>query len=144
MVGANKGYLKTSVGAKRLRFVKNGYDAADESVPPNKVIFDSQDIGSLAILETGTYSWSNFPALSIPMTKVRTWSYGFVPVCVFHWRMNELWKRNALYVEESGYQQLVKPALDGLYVQFNVTNFATYTGTVTLHWTALALDARAS
>ncbi|RWE78803.1 hypothetical protein [Mesorhizobium sp.] len=139
MVGANRGYIKTSGSAKRLRFVKPGYDATDESVPPNKVIFDSNNIATAAILETGSQTWSHFT--NVPLTRVSAWDYGFVPLCIIHWQYNETWKRNTLTTAEDTYPRLVKSTLDGLYAQFTIfgTNFSGY---ITMHWTALAIDAR--
>jgi hypothetical protein len=139
MVGMNKGYLKTSGGAKRLRFVKDGYDATDESVPPNKVIFDSNNIATVAILETGSYTWSNFT--NSGLTKVSTWDYGFVPLCIIHWQYNEVWRRPALTTTESSYPRFVKSALDGLYTQFSPID-SLFGGYIVMHWTALAIDAR--
>lgn len=136
---ANRGYLKNSGASKRLRFVKSGYDATDESVPNNKVIFDSNNIGTVAILETGQVSWSNFTYVA--MTRVRAWDYGFVPLCLLQWNQNETWFRNALYTTESTYPRIVKSALDGLYVQFTMFD-SNYAGTITLSWTALSIDAR--
>lgn len=49
-----KGFLKTS-GTSRLRFVESGYDANNMSVPDNKVIFDSDDIGNLSIYRQGEW-----------------------------------------------------------------------------------------
>lgn len=81
-----RGYLKDSGGSKRLRFVMPGYDANDENVPPNKVIFDSDNIGTLSILHSGSYTW---PASSNTDAWVRIASWSplpFVPLCHFLFR----------------------------------------------------------
>lgn len=46
---ANRGFIKDIGGAKRMRFVRPGYDANDMGVPPNQVIFDSENIGALSV-----------------------------------------------------------------------------------------------
>lgn len=50
----SRGFLKDVGGKKRLRFVKDGYDANDLSVPLNKVIFDSEIEGCLATYRAGS------------------------------------------------------------------------------------------
>lgn len=50
---ANRGFIKDVGGSKRMRFVRAGYDANDMSVPPNQVIFDSQNIGALSVHTSG-------------------------------------------------------------------------------------------
>lgn len=81
-----RGYLKDSGGAKRLRFVMPGYDADDENVPPNKVIFDSNNIGTLSILHSGVYSWDG-SAASQQWVTIATWpALSFVPLCHFLYR----------------------------------------------------------
>lgn len=84
-----RGYLRDSGASKRLRFVKTGYDADDESVPPNKVIFDSNSLGTLSVLEVGEKVWTTSlgtgpdPLNSGAMETIRTWDYGFTPLCTF-------------------------------------------------------------
>ncbi|MCO6386246.1 hypothetical protein [Aliihoeflea sp. 40Bstr573] len=50
---ANRGFIKDIGGAKRMRFVRPGYDANDMGVPPNQVIFDSENIGALSVYTSG-------------------------------------------------------------------------------------------
>lgn len=50
----SRGFLKDVDGKKRLRFVKDGYDANDLSVPLNKVIFDSEIEGCLSTYRAGS------------------------------------------------------------------------------------------
>lgn len=87
-----RGYLKTDGDAKRLRFVMPGYDADDPDTPPNKVIFDSKDIGTLSILAAGEKVWTGVGQTD-PMETIATWELDFVPLCTFqfyesggHWR----------------------------------------------------------
>ncbi|RAZ75844.1 hypothetical protein [Mesorhizobium atlanticum] len=143
MVGANKGYLKTSGSSKRLRFVMDGYDATDETVPPNKVIFDSQDIGTLSVLEVGSYTWLNVKDTG-GMVKVRTWNYGFCPLCLFQWSTADdsyTWRTNIQFCEEAGADQLIKVAMDGIYVSAIFSYFTVYPR-FDLFWTAFGIDAR--
>lgn len=72
----SRGFLKDIGGKKRLRFVKDGYDANDPSVPLNKVIFDSEIEGCLQIYQQGTVAL-NYP---ISAGYLVTWpSLGYTP-----------------------------------------------------------------
>lgn len=78
-----RGFLKDSGGGKRLRFVMPGYDANDENVPPNKVIFDSDNIGTLSILHSGVYNWNGNSPTNQWVT-IASWpTLSFVPLCYF-------------------------------------------------------------
>lgn len=80
-----RGYLKTVGDRKRLRLVKAGYDANSESVPFDAVLFDSDSDGMGSVLETGQViipATSAFTAVTSGMW-LRTWSYGFTPLCIF-------------------------------------------------------------
>lgn len=76
----SRGFLKDIGGTKRMRFVKPGYDANNLNVPPNAVIFDSEDAGGLFIYRSG--SWSG----AIPGgggAYIATWpSLGYTPLGV--------------------------------------------------------------
>lgn len=76
----SRGLLKNVNGSKRMRFVKPGYDANNLNVPPNAVIFDSEDAGGLFIYRSG--SWSG----AIPGGGggyIATWpSLGYTPLAV--------------------------------------------------------------
>ena len=142
-VGNNIGYLKDSGGSKRLRFVKTGYDATDESVPPNKVIFDSQNIATLSILETGNYTWTGVDNTS-GLEHVRTWSYGFIPLCIFQWEIAPYagFQRGSFISSATpSAKQQIKVDTTGIYVQGQFTVLGTYSY-VKLYWTAFGIDAR--
>lgn len=51
-----RGFLKTVGAAKRMRFVKPGYNANDMNTPDNAVIFDSADIGNLSLYTEGEWN----------------------------------------------------------------------------------------
>lgn len=76
----SRGFLKDINGSKRMRFVKPGYDANNLNVPPNAVIFDSEDDGGLFIYRSGTWSGA------IPGgagAYIATWpSLGYTPLAV--------------------------------------------------------------
>lgn len=82
-----RGYLRTEGTRKRLRFVAPGYAAENPNVPFNMVRFDSDSYGMASFLESGEaiipQGSSNFVALTEGMT-IRSWSYGFVPLCLFY------------------------------------------------------------
>lgn len=50
----SRGFLKDIGGKKRMRFVKDGYDADDLNAPLNKVIFDSEIEGCLQTYRAGS------------------------------------------------------------------------------------------
>ncbi|TGR74914.1 hypothetical protein EN836_33110 [Mesorhizobium sp. M1C.F.Ca.ET.193.01.1.1] len=135
-----RGYLKDVDGVKRMRLVKPGYDANDENVPGNKVIFDSKDLGVMTILEVGEYHWTNVKD-SGGLVRVRSWDYGFVPLCVFQWQINTqpYWSNHAVG-EEAGADQLVKVALDGIYVSMIWSYFTVYPN-IGLRWQAFRMPA---
>lgn len=116
-MSTNRGYLKTDGSAKRLRFVKAGYDATDETVPPNQVIFDSKDLATLSILDTGTFSWFNTTGTG-GQVKVASFNYGFVPLCTFQWDYfnNNHWSHALNVQTATGLGPLVRVALDGIYI----------------------------
>lgn len=82
MTKTRRGYLETQGDRKRLRFVKEGYDADDPNTPANAVIFDSDDQAVLSVLETG--QWSTTANRSAGW--IATWDYPFVPLCVFQFQ----------------------------------------------------------
>lgn len=98
-----RGYLKDVDGSKRMRFVMPGYDADDEDVPPNKVIFDSNNIGTLSALYAGSYAFT----LSMNDNteyQLASWDLGFVPLCDFSF----LWPDFITRQERVGAQFVVR------------------------------------
>ncbi len=74
------GYIKPVGGHNRMRLVQPGYDV--DTAPPNKVIFDSDDIGTLSVIATGDYTFNN--SSGSPVTRqVTTWDLPYVPLCTF-------------------------------------------------------------
>lgn len=72
----------------RARWVKEPYDAYDEDVPHNQVIFDSDDLGNMAILATGSalITERTSGSINLPILEnvvVASWDYDFVPYCLF-------------------------------------------------------------
>ena len=137
------GFLKDSGGAKRLRFVMPGYDADDEDVPPNKVIFDSNDLGTLSVLASGTYNFSG-SSPSATEHKIASWKLEFVPLCHFVFQiggvvMPELHMQlytaglpfNSGYVENN----MFRITDDGIYLR----HFAVSPAGTLIHWTAFNL-----
>lgn len=143
-----RGFLKDSGGAKRLRFVMPGYDAGDENVPPNKVIFDSNSVANVSILRRGSWFCAGRPAnqMTDQVFTLATWDLDFVPLChhQFEWAApGRLWEWTSLraggpYPNFSGYNpdlNYIQATRNGLYIK--------YAGSpafdVTLHWTAYNL-----
>ncbi|MFC3206889.1 hypothetical protein [Aquamicrobium soli] len=67
-----------------MRFVQPGYDADDMATPPNKVIFDSDDIGTLSVIAHGIYRFNNGDNTK----KIASWSLDFIPLCTFQFRLS--------------------------------------------------------
>lgn len=83
-----RGYLRTEGGDSRLRIVMPGYDADDPSVPPNKVVFDSDDIGTLSIIYSGTYTLTL--SGNVSNLQIASWpALPFVPLCLFRFRASQ-------------------------------------------------------
>lgn len=139
---SRRGYLETQGGSKRLRFVMPGYDADDPDVPQNKVIFDSNDIGTLSILESGEYEWTSIN-FTPGLVQVATWSYDFVPLCSFQWKVNVSgWygclQVTAPWAEYGSGQVLV--ANDGIRVAFRYA-YSAPAASIKLRWIAYRLAA---
>ena len=141
---ALRGYMKRINGSLRMRFVMPGYDADDESVPPNKVIFDSSDIAAVSIFRRGTHL---FPAgvRSNSLITLATWQLDFVPLChlQFMWGANQVTLDWAPVFRGSGQQgdsqqheyNFLRATKTGLYANYyGVPNYD-----VTLIWTAYNL-----
>lgn len=143
-----RGYLKDSGGSKRLRFVMPGYDADDESVPPNNVIFDSNSVANVSIFRRGSMFFPGRPTAQMTDTvyTLATWQLDFVPLChhQFEWSSpGRLWEWASLraggpYSGWSGHQpdkNYIHVTRTGLYIKYSGSPaFDT-----TLHWTAYNL-----
>jgi hypothetical protein len=77
------GYTKNVGDHIRMRWVQPGYDPDSTTVPPNRVIFDSDDIGAMSILAFG--------AVTVPSgnqstyVQLVTWNLDYVPLCWLQW-----------------------------------------------------------
>lgn len=89
-----RGYIKEVPGNAqvagahmRMRFVKAGNNADSESVPPNQVIFDSDDIGTLSLLYSGQYRHFRVADDPPPAVTIASWpALSYVPLCTFQFR----------------------------------------------------------
>lgn len=138
---SRRGYLETQGGSKRLRFVMPGYDADDPDVPPNKVIFDSNDLATLSILASGEYEWTSIEYTS-GREHIVQWSYNFVPLCSFQWSLNNSMWTGCLHTTSGFYPDYgsgqVFVAKDGIRVAFRIRPSAS---SVKLRWIAYRLAA---
>lgn len=137
-----RGYLRDSGGAKRLRFVKSGYDADSESVPPNKVIFDSKDIGTLSLLDSGEYTWAGVNSTAGNtkfLTTVKSWDYDFVPLCSFQFSManNGYFEPYLSSISNSSADNIIIVSKAGIFANF----YWGYVTTVVMRWQAYRLAA---
>lgn len=84
------GYIKDVPGNefvagthKRMRFVQPGYDV--DTAPPNKVILDSDDQGTLSLLYAGIFRFNRDGPAAITR-QVASWSLSYIPLCTFQFR----------------------------------------------------------
>lgn len=69
----------------RGRWVMPGYNARDFNTPRNKVVLDTDDIGTLSKLANGQATLSFTGNLDTGDVTIGTWADpGFVPLCRFH------------------------------------------------------------
>lgn len=141
-----RGYLKDSGGAKRLRFVMPGFNADDENVPPNKVIFDSNSVVALSIINYGKYQFNN--TQNTNEIKIASWNFDFVPLCYFWSKVSvaysdgysfqpflTLYSGSPWMDTESNY---IKVKKDGIYIKVQRVNSTN----VTLEWVAFNIAVR--
>lgn len=130
-----RGFLKTIGASKRLRFVMPGYDAEDMSTPPNKVIFDSDDVGTLAIVTTGMFRFGSGSTGLLPPAKIVEWDLDFIPLCTFQFDINNFGRTN--------FAQGRPNILDELYINVDRTGITAKlfkgTGTLDVYYTAYRL-----
>ena len=132
-----RGYIKPVGGHTRMRFVQSGYDPDDMTVPPNKVIFDSDDVGTLALVTAGMYRFSGGSG-AITATKIVTWDLDFVPLCSFQFDINEYGRHNyTISPPNSGGNFYIKVDRTGITAQLFKG-----TGTLDVYYTAYRLAAQ--
>lgn len=89
------GYIKDVGGHKRMRMVQPGYNV--DIAPPNKVILDSDDIGTLSLLYAGTFRFLRDGAS--PVTRqIASWSLSYIPLCTFQFSPQGTGIWNPVYV----------------------------------------------
>lgn len=132
-----RGALYNKDGSKKMRFVMPGYDVEDENVPPNKVIFDSENLGTLSIMDQGAYTFVGDGLGQTNMVTIKTWDLDYIPLCHF-WFNNSLehigLRRNATL----RYNRIVV-STTGIGVYFEGRQLNSSTATVTLNWVAFNL-----
>lgn len=82
----SRGFLKDVGGSKRMRIVLPGYDADNLNTPPNKVVFDSEDLGTLSLIVASSYTFPTYHLADRPWTQIASWNLSFVPLCQFQFR----------------------------------------------------------
>ena len=109
-----RGYFENQSGKFRLRIVEEGYDADDPNVPGNKVVIDSDAIGTLSVLQSGMYTANNASQLSGQWI-VSGWGLPYIPLCTFLFQTadNNYWMPYAII---AGTTDLLRVTSDGIYV----------------------------
>lgn len=67
----------------RMRMVQPGYNI--DSAPSNKVIIDSDDAGTLSLIDAGVYRL-NRNGVTPPTVKIASWSLSYIPLCTFQFK----------------------------------------------------------
>jgi hypothetical protein len=86
------GYIKNVGDHIRMRYVQPGYDPDATDVPPNKVIFDSDDLGTLSVLASGVVS---IPTAISSYVQLVEWDLDYVPLCWIQFDNGDGYLRNA-------------------------------------------------
>ncbi len=118
------GFIKPVGGHMRMRFVQPGYDADDYDTPPNKVIFDSDDIGTLSVIQTGEYhiTTNGEPPAE---RQIASWDLDFVPLCTFQFRPGTINRWSNIYsIPLSSYVDVLKINVrkTGIFVRIKATD----------------------
>lgn len=81
------GFIKDIGGSKRMRFVRPGHDPNNLNLDPNQVIFDSETIGNLSVLDYGENFSPQPPTQNtITTTQLRAWSLPYAPMVIAQFR----------------------------------------------------------
>lgn len=77
------GFIKNIGGSNRMRFTRPGTDPNNLNLDPNQVIFDSETIGNLSVLDYGetTVTIPNVGTSSLT-AQLASWSPGYVPMVI--------------------------------------------------------------
>lgn len=77
------GFIKDISGSNRMRFTRPGTDPNNLNLDPNQVVFDSEAIGNLNILDYGENPIASSPVGSGTFSyTLRTWSLGYAPMVI--------------------------------------------------------------
>ena len=111
-----RGYFENQGGKFRLRIVEPGYDADDPNVPGNKVIIDSDAIGTLSVIASGTYVGNNQNQVN-GVWIASGWNLPYVPLCtfLFNYGSVDIW---SLTIDGS-HDTVLRVTNDGIYLDMN-------------------------
>lgn len=130
-----RGYLRTAGGTSRIRIVQPGYDAYSASVPPNKVVFDSDDIGTLSIIHTGSYTLPK--SGNVSNLQIASWSaLPFVPLCLFRFQIDAYgagYSSTWNIPDTTNDQSRMIVSNSDIRIWYNLSN---WDRSVTVHWAA--------
>jgi len=92
----SRGYVDKFGDHYRARYVQSPYNARDLSVPRNKVIFDTDDIGTLSLLASGSYTMTYAGSIDVGPVLIGSWADpGYIPLCEFHFAVGSGPRDNA-------------------------------------------------
>ena len=97
----SRGFIKPVNGNMRMRFVKPGYNADDFGTPQDAVIFDSDDLGTLSVIQAGEFYLGD-GAASGKTIQIASWNRDFVPLCSFMYSLDGSFYGPAAEVLASG------------------------------------------
>lgn len=142
MVGLNvsRGYFDRVGGRWRGRWVLPGYNARDPNVPRNKVVLDTDDIGTLSRLASGQYTMSSSGSVDVGPVTIGSWADpGYVPLCQFHFSINGGDWDNVYTMQNTGSTSgnyYIKVSRTGIVASLKLINTSS---PVTIAWTAFRL-----
>lgn len=77
------GFIDKINGSNRMRFTKPGTDPYNLNLDPNQVIFDSDTIGNLSVLDYGENLVPQGSTVNdVTSTTLRTWNLGYAPMVI--------------------------------------------------------------
>lgn len=79
------GFIKDIGGSKRMRFTLPGTNPNNLALDPNLVVFDSDTIGNLNVLDYGqdvSVPAAGSNVNTVTTTRFRTWNLGYAPMVI--------------------------------------------------------------
>lgn len=125
-----RGYFENQDGKFRLRIVEEGYDADDPGTPANKVIIDSDAIGTLSVFKSGVVTVTN-NQLKNGRWIESGWGLPYVPLCMFSY------PGSSAPAYSVPTETILRVTNDGIYIRYYPDHSAP--PSMSIQWTAFRL-----